>query len=665
MPFIKNMRIGGRLYAGFGVVLALLLLMSAVVTVNLTQTTDDVVRYRGTAVVTNQVGRVQANVLMTRMGVKDFLITQSEAAIATVKERVAKSLDLVEDALKLKLTPSEVAELEKIKAALGTYGATFDQVTHRQAERNRIVAILDEVGPRMTAAVESMIEESAASTETVGLATELGFLIEDVVLARLSGNKFLLNNKSADLERALSYKSAAIDRADALNSKMAGRLDPVVEDLNVYDASLKEVLGIIMARNALIVGTLDKIGPEVAETIENMKLASKKEQDTLGPRMQATAENSVIVVLGLAAVALLLGVLAAVFIARGITRPVVGLTTFMTALAGGDLNTGVPSTDNKDEVGDMARSVQVFKDNMIKARDLEAAEKTAQEQRARRAAALESAISDFQTAVAERLQSLNAVSGKLTGSAQALSKVSNVTSEQSTMASSSSEQTSANVQSVSAAAEEMDASFAEIVTQVTRASDSVSTTSGKARDTLKAMEELSAVSESIVQVVELISGISEQTNLLALNATIEAARAGEAGKGFAVVASEVKSLAQQTSKATEEIAAKINRIQSASGGSVEAVRQIASSIEEINQITTAISAAVEEQKAATGEITRNMQQASQGTEDLAKNIVSVRKAAEETSETVGQVSTAASDTEAEAVKMKSAVDTFIGRVKAA
>ena len=665
MNRLSNLKISARLFGGFGIVLGLMVLLATTVSVNLIGTSEDVVDYRRTAVNTNQIGRIQANVLMTRLGVKDFVKTASDSAIAVVRERHLASMALFDEAAETIQNPERRAVLADMRAKMDLYGKTFEQVVALQAERNELVTVLNTVGPAATASLEATINTVSGTGNSAQVAA-LAVAMKDLLAMRLDANKFLLQNRVEDLESAIAYEVDGKKNADTLRGVVDDAVvDTLVRQLTAYETALRAVGDVIGRRNALITDTLDRIGPQVADAIEGMKLDYKSVQDTLGPQMQDDTENSVVVSISVAVVAVVVGIIAALLITRSITGPVAGLTTAMGRLSDGDVGTVIPSVEQKDEIGLMARAVQVFKDNMIRARELEAQEKHQQAERNRRAEAMEATVNSFQSQIKERLDALQGVADELGRSADTLTDVAHETKEQSSGAAVASDQTAANVQSVSAAAEEMDSSFGEIVAQVSRASSSVENTSGRAQQTLVSIEDLQEQSEGIAQVLELITGIAEQTNLLALNATIEAARAGDAGKGFAVVASEVKSLANQTGKATEEIAEKIQRVQQACGTSVSAVREIVASIQDVNEISAAISAAVEQQKAATSEITRNMQEAAKGTEQLSSNIARVNDASDRTSSTVQGVTTAARRTEAEAVAMKNAIDGFIERVKAA
>ena len=662
---LSDIKIGTRLIGAFAVVLGLMVLLAGVVSVNLLSTRDDISNYRETATSTSEITLIETDVLLTKLGVEEYVRTGAEVAVITVKDRLAETMDLLDRAAERAPDASIAERLEAMRGQLQEYGRVFDEVIARQQMRDELVTIMQFKGPVATQALEATIED-VSNFGVPDQAAALAFTMKDLMAMRLDANKFLRNNNEQDMKSALAFSASAVKQTEVLRGTVDDSvIDKVLTDLADYQQTMQQVAAVSAERNELIQESLDQIGTEIATMLDTLKQDFQERQDTLGTDMQTLAETSVVVVLGVAAAAVVIGLAAAFVIGRSITGPVGGLTAAMGRLSDGDLETEIPSTGQKDEVGLMARAVQVFKDNMVRAREMEIEEKGRQEERNRRSQAMEAAITDFQSQIEDRLVALGEVSGELGRSAHTLTEVASETKEQSAGAAAASGQTSSNVQSVSAAAEEMDSSFGEIVTQVSRASTSVESTSGRARDTLTAMEDLQAQSEAIAQVIELINGISEQTNLLALNATIEAARAGEAGKGFAVVASEVKSLATQSSNATEEIADKIRRVQASCSSSVEAVRAIVSSIEEVNEISAAISAAVEQQKAATSEITRNMQEAAKGTEQLSGNIARVSDATDRTSDTVGNVTEAARRTDGEAGAMRNAVETFIRRVQAA
>jgi methyl-accepting chemotaxis protein len=235
----------------------------------------------------------------------------------------------------------------------------------------------------------------------------------------------------------------------------------------------------------------------------------------------------------------------------------------------------------------------------------------------------------------------------------------------STTVAAAAEEASSNVETVASATEEINASLAEIASQVSRATEVAQTAVSTASQTSGVINGLREQSDSIGEVVKMITDIAEQTNLLALNATIEAARAGEAGKGFAVVASEVKNLATQTAKATEQISAQIDSVRGESANAVDAIDRISAVIRQIDEITTAIAAAVEEQAAATREIARNVQQASVGTTDVTSNIAQVKGGASETGTASRDVLTASEELSQHAERMRSVVQQFIAGIKAA
>jgi methyl-accepting chemotaxis protein len=367
----------------------------------------------------------------------------------------------------------------------------------------------------------------------------------------------------------------------------------------------------------------------------------------------------------LAAAGMLLGVLLAFVIGRGIARPIAGLTSAMARLADGDKGVDVPSCAARDEIGAMARAVEVFKHNAIAADRAAAAQAAEQAAKAERAARLAELVLGFEGKVGNLAGQFAAAATALESTAQGLSGTAGLTNQQAATVAGAAEEASAGVQTAAASAEELTASIDEISRQVAESTRMTGKAAADARRTDGIVRALAEGARKIGDVVGLITNIAGQTNLLALNATIEAARAGEAGRGFAVVASEVKNLAAQTAKATDEIGAQVGQIQTATQEAVAAISAITATIEEVNTIATTIAAAVEEQGAATAEIARNVQQTAVSTQQVTTNIGGVSQAANETGSAASQVLDAASGLSRQAAQLSGEVQVFVTGVRAA
>ncbi|XUM23147.1 methyl-accepting chemotaxis protein [Bradyrhizobium oligotrophicum S58] len=397
---------------------------------------------------------------------------------------------------------------------------------------------------------------------------------------------------------------------------------------------------------------------DLAFNVERGKAEADK-----GAAVYQSARSWILATIALAA---LLCVAMGYLIVAGVARPITAMTDAMRKLAGGDMSAQIPGTSRKDEIGNMAGAVLVFKNNAIETEKLRAeqaeAEKLAVERRKRD---MHELANSFESAVGEIINTVSSASTELEASATTLTSTAERTQQRTTTVAAASEQATANVQSVASATEELSSSVTEISRQVQESARMANEAVDQARKTNDRVSELSKAAARIGDVVELINTIAGQTNLLALNATIEAARAGEAGRGFAVVASEVKALAEQTAKATGEIGQQISGIQAATQDSVGAIREISGTIERLSEISSTIAAAVEEQGAATQEISRNIQQAAQGTHEVSSNITEVQHGASETGSASSQVLSAAQSLSQDSNRLKLEVGRFLNTVRAA
>ncbi len=602
---LNGVKFSTKMYTGFTVVLFLLFVVAFTGYSGMQATETSFVNYRELARDTNLMGRLQANMLLTRMGVKDFLMTSDEQHLNNYKTRHELMLQFLEDAKLDIQKPERAKQVTFITDYVDDYENSFTQVVDLMRERHEIVKTqLDPHGLKMHQAL-SNIMQSAFEDQDVIAAYYAGRVLEHLLLGRLNMAKYLDTNDMATM--GIAKQELGIEIQEPLNillreiqnSVRRGLLNEFIESRTIYVENLERLEVVITERNRQIKEVLDTIGPQISEVAEQIKLSVKEEQDTLGPALQSSIQQAVQTILIISMSALLLGMVIAFLITRSLTGPLKQSVKIAEQLAQGNMQTTI-EVKGKDEINQLLAAMKVM---VGKLREI---------------------VSNVQTGA----DYVASGSHQLSSTAQQISRG---TTEQA----SSIEQTSSTMEEMSATTNN-NAENASQTEQIARQAANDAQTSGQAvGDMVRAMQE-------IAEKISIVEEISRQTNLLALNAAIEAARAGEHGKGFAVVASEVRKLAERTQVAAGDISQVSNSSVEVAERAGEMLAKLVPDIERTSELVREISDACREQSLGTEQINRAIQQLDQVIQQNASSSEEMASTSEELSLQAAQLQDAIS-----------------------
>ena len=715
---LANWKVSTRILAGF---LSVLVLVAAIGAAGIYSLVKTEIRFRDfsrEAALTTQLLQIQNDIGDFTRNTHQYVAGGNRADLDAAAQAKSRLDQEAADVISHSGGGVQAATVRQLQDSIAAYNEGLQQIAHlRERQRTTIATVLLPKGTVLDKAGKAMDEAAKKANELSGSAfaevveqqfAAMAALVDKYIHEPEATTAKQVDDTAKKLKDSINEVASEVDSPEI--KKMSADMAAVFA---VYAEGFDDLAAVAPAINETVDGVMAINGKGMADAAQQIRAVAVQAQAHLQAVTEADIARSQKLMAGLALAGVLIGLGLAWWIGRGINRPMRAMIEIMGRLAAGDKSVEIVALEKQDEIGEMARAVDVFKRNAIENERLqreretaeasersraeeqrlaEARQREAEARREREAIAAhaeeearrhkadeerERAASEqrrrernqlaesFEATVKGVVGAVSTAAAEMQSTASSMAQTAERTSQQTASVAAASEEATRNVQTVAAATEELSASVGEIGRQVAQSTKIAEKAVEEAQRTNTTVKGLAEAAEKIGKVVEMINGIAGQTNLLALNATIEAARAGEAGKGFAVVASEVKSLANQTAKATEEIASQISGMQRVTAETVSAIEGIGTTIQEISQIATAIAAAIEEQDAATHEIARNVQQTAVGTQEVSGTITGVTRATGETGDAANLVLKSAAELARQSELLRNEVDRFVNQIRSA